>query len=122
MPLRIKVGSIKSVVMKEFIGICMVTFFLFSHQEIRAQDKEIELAYFHINDLSVKSYSDWLSSSDESLNSSIKYTCIPAKIIGIKKEDFNLFEIKLKSRYTSVKQVVLTRKEAERKCASIRTH
>ena len=106
--------------MKRFMVICIVALFLVVNLELKAQEKE-ELIYFQIENLSVESYRNWIKTTGKSIQSSVGYSCIPAQIIGVRKEDATLFKNKLTSTYKSVKQIELTQKEAEQKCASKRS-
>ena len=99
----------------------LLSFFLtFTFSNKAFTPEKNKLTYFYIEDLSVNSYGKWLNTMDKSSQEEITYACIPAKIIGIKKEYAKKLEIRLKSSYKTIKRIELTPEEAEKKCANQR--
>ncbi len=97
----------------------LIIIFLFIVLSARAQDQK-ELTYFYIEDLSTESYTKWMHSLDNSIQSTIQYTCIPAKIIGVDIKNSSTIKEKLSLVYKEFDLIKLTTKEAEKKCASTR--
>ena len=103
------------------IGIVfLVSFSVFFNQKIQAQEKT-DLTYFYVNDLTVESYGKWFKTMEKKIQLKLDYACIPAKIIGVKKEDVVLLKSKLSATYKVIKEIKLTQEEAEQKCATQRS-
>ncbi len=97
----------------------LIILFLFIVLSARAQDKK-ELTYFYIEDLSTESYTKWIHSLDNSIQSTIQYTCIPAKLIGVDSKNSDIIKEKLSLVYKEFDLIKLTIREAEKKCANTR--
>ncbi len=105
--------------MKHFLLFFLVMTISFFTSEMKAE-KQDDVVYFYIENLSPKMYSNWYTSLGKSEQPKIKYACIPAKIIGVKKENVELFRNELSAAYKDVKEVRLTKEQAEKKCANQR--
>ena len=63
---------------------------------------------------------NWLKNEGASIAQSIDYTCIPAKIIGIKTSQKQAVKAQLINTFTTVKEINISTEQAAQKCASKR--
>ena len=101
--------------------ILLVGFFALLNLRSQAQEKT-ELTYFYVETMNVESYRKFYNLLEKSMQLEIDYACVPAKIIGIKKDNVAFLEGKLTLLFKKVKEVELTQKEAENKCANQRSY
>lgn len=93
--------------------------FLWLHN-MQAQTEE-DLQYIYIETLSAKTYSNWIKSIDKNLQKEISYSCLPAKIIGLKKRSLEPIKTSLLKTYKQVDILNNSRQEVEKKCSSYRS-
>jgi hypothetical protein len=106
--------------MRKLWLLSLVVFFFIFNQDVKAQ-KGGDLVYIQIKELTVESYAKWFDSIDKSSQLDVDYACIPAKIIGVRKEVVEEFKIKLQTTFKSIEKIELTQEEAEQKCAAKRS-
>jgi hypothetical protein len=86
---------------------------------IKAQEKG-EVTYFLVEDLSSENYSFWYNSLTEEDKTSVFYTCVPAKIIGVKESFTEKFISTTELWKSAIKKLKITSNEVELKCAEQR--
>lgn len=106
--------------MKKIILLSVIFVALVFTSKAAAQGEE-KLTYFYIEKLTLENYKELLVEVEESSAIEIDYACVPAKIIGVKKEYVKLIASKLKSLYKAVQQKELSQEEAEKECANQRS-
>ena len=95
------------------IGLLLLSFL------IKAQEKG-KGTYFLVENLSSDNYSSWFKSLNEEDKSMIYFTCVPAKLIGIREGFEEKFKITSKQMSFQTKKLEIKREEAELKCAAQR--
>jgi hypothetical protein len=96
----------------------VIVFLLFSY--FGFSQKQEESSFFIIENLSAKTYSAWYNSINLEDQSAVLYSCIPAKVIGVKKDFVEKFKATTKQMNFSITMFEISAKEAEIKCAEQR--